>query len=541
MSSFNLTINDALNSDLFKSAHVLAGEKGLSKNIKWTHIIETDDFDALLNGGELVLTTGTRLDLESSFNTYERLINKNVAGICIEIGPHFSILPTKIKQFADEHNFPIIVFEEVVKFVEITQQLHTHIINQHHKMLYEISELTQAFTELSLSPNGILKILQKLHDQFQSYALFITDEAKAYYYPPEGKAFNKLLASYVQNHCTEKLFEKIITIDDKKFALTPVNVVGQIWGYLCLHVTEESPNEFLFTVLDRAAISIAQILLRNRTIEERKLNVEDDLVQNLLLGKPYNPDELKMIMPSSKKHLHFRVFICQADTASSAINHDEWDEIKVHRSMTIRSLFERYGFYPAVSVKKTEIAVISFFDTDKHDKFAANQFTELISECPQMLNIQSHNTGISGSHRDISKFMRAYKEANEVLHLSKYHDSDIALYENIGIYRLLFQLQDNQLFESYIDDYIGPLFNHDKEMNAELLTTLETYLKFNESKKETAERLFIVRQTLYHRLEKIEELLGKDYLEPTNRLAIETAIKAYHLLKDSKSRDLTLF
>ncbi|MFD1361735.1 PucR family transcriptional regulator [Lentibacillus salinarum] len=538
MIGFNLTINDALNSDLFKSARVLGGKKGLNKNIKWTHIIETDDFDALLNGGELVLTTGTKLDLESSLNTYERLINKNVAGICIEIGPHFATLPAKIKRFADEHNFPVIAFEEVVKFVDITQHLHTHIIDQHHQMLHEISELTQAFTELSLSPNGILKILQKLYDQFQSYALFMTDEAKAYYYPPEGKAFKESLASYVQNHRPENFLEQTVTIDNKTFALTPVNVVGQIWGYLCLHVTEESPHEFLFTVLDRAAISIAQILLRNRTIEERKLNVEDDLVQNLLLGKPYNPDELKMIMPSSKKHLSFRVFICHTDATHSASNHDEWEELKVQRSMSIRSLFERYGFYPAVSVKKTEIAVICFFDTDKHDKFAANQFTELISECPQTLNIQPQNIGFSGSHQNTSRFMRAYKEANEVLHLNKYHNSDNALYENIGIYRLLFQLKDNQLIESYIDDYIGPLLKHDKKMNTELLTTLEMYLKFNESKKETAERLFIVRQTLYHRLDKIEELLGNDYLEPTNRLAIETAIKAYHLIEDTSPETL---
>lgn len=286
MSNFNLTINDALNNELFKSARVLAGNKGLSQNIKWTHILETTDFDALLNGGELILTTGTGLDLDSSIKTYERLINKGVAGICIEIGPHFTMLPEKIKQFADEHNFPVIAFDEVVKFVDMTQNLHTHIINQHHQMLHQLSDLTKEFTELSLAPNGILKILQTLNDHFQTYALFVSDEAKAYYYPPEGRGFKELKASYVKNHHTENGFAKMITIDNNRFAVTPVYVLGQIWGYLCLQVTDESPNEFLFTVLDRAALSIAQILLRNRTIEERKLNAEDDLVQNLLIGKP---------------------------------------------------------------------------------------------------------------------------------------------------------------------------------------------------------------------------------------------------------------
>ncbi|SFE44375.1 purine catabolism regulatory protein [Lentibacillus persicus] len=531
MSNYNLTINDALTTNSFKSARVIAGEKGLNKTIKWTHIIETDNFDTLLNGGELVLTTGTGLNLDSSLETYKRLIDKDVAGICIEIGPHFTMLPKEIKQFADDHHFPVIAFETVVKFVEITQKLHTHIINQHHQMLHEISDLTKEFNELSLAPNGILKILQKLNGQFKSHALFITDEGKAYYYPPESKTFIESLASYVQNYPIGTLYDNTVEVAHQTFALTPVNVVGQNWGYLCLQVTETSPDEYLFTLLDRAAMAIAQILLRNRTIEERKLNVEDELVQNLLLGKPYNPDELKTILPSSRKQLNFRVFICQNNHASATNTNEGWDELKVQQSMSIRSLFERYGFYPAISVKKNEIAVISFFN-EKQDKSAAAKFTEITSECKQIPNINPQNIGVSGRHQDLSKFMRAYKEANEVLYLNDYYDLEDSLYEHIGVYRLLFQLQDNQLLESYIDDYIGPLLRHDAEMNTDLLTTLETYLTFNESKKETANRLFIVRQTLYHRLEKIEELLGKDYLEPGNRLATELAIKAYHLTQN---------
>lgn len=541
MSSFRLTIHDALKTELFKSAHVLAGDKGLSKGIKWTHIIETKDFDTLLNGGEMIMTTGTELDLDSSLDTYERLINKGVAGICIEIGPHFTKLPERIKRFADEHDFPVIVFEEVVKFVDITQNLHTYIINQHHQMLNQLSDLTKKFTELSLSPNGILKILQALNNHFHTYALFVSDEAKAYYYPPEGKGFIELIASYINNHNSKNSFEKIITIDDKRFAFTPVTVLGQVWGYLSLQVTEEPPNEFLLSVLERAAMSIAQILLRNRTIEERKLNAEDDLVQNLLLGKPYNADELKFIMPSSKNHLYYKVFICHTDTPASKNNKDEWEEIKVQRSMTIRSLFERYGFHPAISVRKSEIAIICFFDEEKNNsQSVTNKFAGLASEFLQALNSEPQNMGASGRHNDISKIRIAYKEANEVLHLNKYHGLNTVFYENIGIYRLLFQLQDNYLIESYVDDYIGPLLKYDKEQNSELLTTLEIYLTFNESKKETAERLFIVRQTLYHRLDKVEELLGEGYLEPTNRLAIETAMGAYRLMKDIHSKDLTL-
>ncbi|MCP5972660.1 helix-turn-helix domain-containing protein, partial [Klebsiella pneumoniae] len=54
----------------------------------------------------------------------------------------------------------------------------------------------------------------------------------------------------------------------------------------------------------------------------------------------------------------------------------------------------------------------------------------------------------------------------------------------------------------------------------------------NGSKQETAKRLFIVRQTLYHRIEKLESFLGADFMEADKRLALELMLKAYDYLMD---------
>ena len=66
------------------------------------------------------------------------------------------------------------------------------------------------------------------------------------------------------------------------------------------------------------------------------------------------------------------------------------------------------------------------------------------------------------------------------------------------------------------------------------MNTLSLYLKFNGSKKETAKHLFIVRQTLYHRLEKLYELIGEDFMEPPKRQAFEFAVAAYEYLDGAK-------
>lgn len=521
----HLTVREILQKDAFKYARLIAGDKGLDNPVKWTHIIETSEFDSLLNGGELILTTGMNLELETSLETLAKLIEKKVSGICIEIGPHFNNLSPTLKKFADEHHFPIIVFDRTVKFVDITQKLHTFIINQHYEMLHMLNHLNKKFTELSLLPNGILKILEALHDHFCQTALFVGNDRKAYYYPPETKEISQVLQTTCKHQAPKN---STIVAGNKIFAASPVHVLGQVWGYLFLKTDQESQKEFIISVLDGAAQSIAQILLRNRTIEERKMNQEDELVHSLLLGKPYNKDELELILPSiNRDSMSYRVIIIQ-NKDPILKNEEEWKEIKVHRALTIRSLCKQNGIYPAVSVRKSETAVICFFNSQIHDE---KKITNL---APSLFDRNTEYFGISARHGDTTYFSKAYNEAKEAIFYNQINNTNTSFYDKIGVSRLLFQLKDTQLLERFIQDQIGPLIAYDKKMKTGLLQTLEVYLKYNESKKEAAERLHIVRQTLYHRLEKMKELLGESYLEPSNRLAIEVAIEAYRVVKPSK-------
>ena len=88
---------------------------------------------------------------------------------------------------ANAHHFPIIIFEEIVRFIDITQDLHTYIINQHQQALTQLDTLSKTFMELSLMPNGILKILQVLHQDTDAPFLFVSEDTKSFYYPMEAK------------------------------------------------------------------------------------------------------------------------------------------------------------------------------------------------------------------------------------------------------------------------------------------------------------------------------------------------------------------
>lgn len=83
----------------------------------------------------------------------------------------------------------------------------------------------------------------------------------------------------------------------------------------------------------------------------------------------------------------------------------------------------------------------------------------------------------------------------------------------------------------FVKDYLQEILVLDQKSSHDLFQTLAVYLTCNGAKNDTAEQLFIVRQTLYKRIERLESILGADFLQAPHRLNIEMAVKAYELLQ----------
>lgn len=538
MNELTLTVRDVLERKSFQSATVIAGFEGLDRHVKWSHVLEINDVSSFINGGELILTTGIGLqhDPSAQLKFLHKLIERNVAGICIEMGTFFKEIPQAFLDLGNQHQFPIIIFEETVKFVDITQDLHTFIINRHHDMLSKLDTLSRKFNELSLMPNGILKILHELHHFFHQQVLFLAEEGKSYYYPVEAKQFQEEIEDYFANHPLEKASNNHFSIRQQLFISIPVKVLGQNWGCLCLQAELPHSDELSFLILDRAALAIAQILLRNRTLEERKQHHEEEFVRNLLNGRHVEENDYQVFLPTNSRNLHFRIMTIQVNDQEAPIDTHDWEEVKLQRSLFIRSLFKRNGFFPAVSVTKNEMTVIASFIAADH---LVQEKTRFLDVCDQVKNLTDNNYvsgkncmfGISDVHHSFSNIQKGYQEAKTVIQL---FDADVIqsyFYEDLGIYRLLLLIEDRTQLRQYTEHHLSAVLAYDERTNSHLFDTLLTYLEVGGSKKEAAEKLFIVRQTLYHRLEKLESLLGEDFMSPTNRLALEAAVRAHVLIQ----------
>src|SRR5699024_9203041 len=147
---------------------------------------------------------------------------------------------------------------------------------------------------------------------------------------------------------------------------------------------------------------------------------------------------------------------------------------------------------------------------------ALNQIKKLHVDASVSENLRWLSFGKSVNSYD--QIRTSYQTALSTLHFQKnMHVLDEHFYHKLALYRLVEKVHDANELRERINDYIGPVIVHDSKRDTELLKSLQIYLKNFGAKNDTARELFIVRQTLYHRLAKIKELLGEDYMDPENR------------------------
>ena len=122
--------------------------------------------------------------------------------------------------------------------------------------------------------------------------------------------------------------------------------------------------------------------------------------------------------------------------------------------------------------------------------------------------------------RDLS---RAFQEAQMAIEVGKVFENErsIITYENLGIGRLIYQLPTT-LCEMFLQEVFKK--NPIDSLDQETLFTINKFFENNLNVSETARRLFVHRNTLVYRLEKIKKLTGLDLREFDDAITFKVAL-----------------
>ncbi len=150
-----------------------------------------------------------------------------------------------------------------------------------------------------------------------------------------------------------------------------------------------------------------------------------------------------------------------------------------------------------------------------------------------MLNVRVAYGTIVEELKEVSK---SYKEAKMALDVGKifYAEKKVSAYNTLGIGRLIYQLPIN-LCRIFIDEIFGS--NVPAELDDETLTTINKFFENNLNVSETSRQLFVHRNTLVYRIEKLQKSTGLDIRVFDDALTFKIALMVVNYMRYLDSLD----
>lgn len=188
----------------------------------------------------------------------------------------------------------------------------------------------------------------------------------------------------------------------------------------------------------------------------------------------------------------------------------------------VQSIFPDRQTCFVLSVGETDIVLIHQLS----DTAGAPELEKIAVQLEEGLRVNGENMAIIGigtvaAHlRDLAK---SYKEAQMAIEVGKVFDTEkfIINYENLGIGRLIYQLPTT-LCEMFLQEVFKK--NPIDSLDRETLFTINKFFENNLVLSETARKLFVHRNTLVYRLEKIKKLTGLDLRQFDDAITFKVAL-----------------
>ena len=186
-----------------------------------------------------------------------------------------------------------------------------------------------------------------------------------------------------------------------------------------------------------------------------------------------------------------------------------------------------------INVGESDIVLVKELKS-AHDSKTLESIARSIVDTVQSEFYLKVHIGIGSTVSNVKELARSYKDAQVALEVGKVFDTEknVINYESLGIGRLIYQLPTT-LCEMFLQEVFkrGSLESLDRET----LTTIHAFFDNNLNVSETSRRLFVHRNTLVYRLEKIKKLTGLDLREFEHAITFKVAlmVKKYLISKPS--------
>ena len=276
--------------------------------------------------------------------------------------------------------------------------------------------------------------------------------------------------------------------------------------------------------LSRTYCSLAYVALNNAKVFYEEKNDRSTFVKNIIMDNILSGD-----IYIRTKELHFATDTPRAVFLVRQVGRGDMAAVDV-----LSGMFPDKNQDFVISINETDIAVVKQISPDT----TAEDLDKLAHEMEELLRNElfvKTIIGIGTVVNHLRELADAYKEAQTAIEVGKVFDTEKSVinYKNLGIGRLIYQLPTT-LCEIFLREVFKK--NSLDSLDQETLFTINKFFENSLNVSETSRKLFVHRNTLVYRLEKIRKLTGLDLRQFDHAIVFRVALMVRQYLASREAR-----
>lgn len=549
-----MNITDFLELPTSHDFRLVAGEKGSTNDITGVNIMDNPFADDWLSAGELIVTSGYffKESFEAQKKYFTRFKEMNVAGVCVKPQLFLKEISPNLKALCNELALPLIeipygiAFSKIIKTV--MQKIEATLENEKQIAL----DIHSQFFETSLNSGGIASITKELrkiianpvviaasnwqimaHEGLDEQLLGTLENRQNEYVFPR-QLFNNLPVK------TEKIkhpFYRNIEKNNKKIlcCITPIYFNQTHYGYVIVYVSDRPLLNMDYIAIESCTMSLALEIVHQKEKNRIENRIYRDFLSDLLAGNFKTLEELKQLNMTLDYELNYAACIFTIrfpEIQNKSVLELRREEETMEQILSACQKYTQSNFLPFHLFKRGH-QLVGILGTEKKLDTRSSQLqqTTILKKLKLFLEERFSNTFQSamviGSTQPLLSVNKSYDEAENILKSLSDDRNGIYFLNDLYLEAFLVKQISDPDSSAFIDYFLHHLIAYDQENNSNLLETLDVFLKNHHNIASASRDLFIHRNTLLYRLDRIKDILNYDFSDANHTLSLQLALKLY--------------
>lgn len=537
----DFNIGDVLRLALPLDTLLLGGSAQARRNVNWIALLTSwDDLEAQVRPSDLVLVPESlqrELAASSAKAKLAPLAEAGAAGVLF-----LDTLDEGTTALLNELDLPALIAPSSTSIRELHQAITLLLLDRQTATSERAMQLYRQLSEMSREGQG-LSAMTEVMSKLTGNIVVVQDkrmEIQAISWPSNTAVDRDALIHALQQRedlppvllnrkaaarARQSYWQQLLPVEDMGRLISPIISGDRARGYLSV-VGPASELDLLDSLtVEHGAAACALEMAKAKAVSEAKKALRGDFLEGLLAGTlPRKEiDRLEGRLDHDTREPHAVMTVAWDDADAPSMRRLEtalhW-VLTNHPRPALVHIFGNQHIVVFQALKSKE-------DMESAHLLGRRLIEQVASEFPGA----SVYIGMSGPAASLVDWPQAYEESLQAMQLAQRLKigNQVVEFKSLGVYRLLYELEGQPAVRRFADEIMASLVDYDEQNRGSLVKTVEAYFNHHGNISQTAESLFVHRNTLLYRMERIQELTQLQLDEPNMRLALQLALKLWQL------------